>query len=54
MLAAGLNIEELQEAEAVAGWREAQDDAEQSLDWLRDRVRRFTATSRLLGLTAPR
>jgi hypothetical protein len=52
LLAAGLNIEELQEA--VAGWREAQDDGEQSLDWLRDRVRRFTATPRSLGADAPR
>ena len=37
LLAAGLEIEELREA--VAGWRDAQDDGDDSLDWLRDRVR---------------
>jgi hypothetical protein len=41
LVAAGLEIEELQEA--MAGWREAQDDGDHSLDWLRDRVRRLTA-----------
>jgi hypothetical protein len=40
LLAAGLEIEALQEA--VAGWREAQDDGDHSLDWLRDRVRCLT------------
>lgn len=41
LLAAGLEIEELQEA--MLGWREAQDEGDDSLDWLRDRVRRLTA-----------
>jgi hypothetical protein len=41
LVAAGLEIEELEEA--VPGWREAQDDGDQSLDWLRDRVRRLPA-----------
>lgn len=41
LLAAGLDIEELQAA--VAGWREAQDDGDHSLDWLRDRIRHLTA-----------
>jgi hypothetical protein len=47
LLAAGLEIQELQEA--MAGWREAQDDGDQSLDWLRDRVRRLTANGRALA-----
>jgi hypothetical protein len=33
LLAAGLELEELQEA--MARWRDAQDDANHSLDWLR-------------------
>jgi hypothetical protein len=41
LLASGVEIEALQEA--VAGWREAQDDGDDSLDWLRDRVRHLTA-----------
>ena len=47
LLAAGLEIKELHEA--VAGWREAQDDGHQSLDWLRARVRRLTADGRALA-----
>jgi hypothetical protein len=39
LLAAGLKIEELEGA--VSGWREAQEDGDHSLDWLRDRVRRL-------------
>jgi hypothetical protein len=39
--AAGLKIEELEPA--LAGWREAQDGGDRSLDWLRDRVRRLRA-----------
>jgi hypothetical protein len=41
LLAAGLKLEELEPA--LAGWREAQDGGDRSLDWLRDRVRRLLA-----------
>jgi len=41
LLAAGVAIEDLEEA--VSGWREAQDDGEHSLDWLRDRARLLMA-----------
>lgn len=41
LLAAGLQVEELEDA--VSGWREAQDDGDQSLGWLRDRLRRLLA-----------
>ena len=52
LLAAGLEFEELEEA--VCGWREAQEDGDHSLDWLRDRVRRLTANGRALArLPAP-
>lgn len=47
LLAAGLEFQELEEA--VCGWREAQDDGDHSLDWLRDRVRRLTANGRALA-----
>jgi hypothetical protein len=41
LLAAAVEIEELERA--VSGWREAQDDGDRSLDWLRDRARRLMA-----------
>jgi hypothetical protein len=41
LLAAGVAIEDLEDA--VSGWREAQDDGDRSLDWLRDRARHLVA-----------
>jgi hypothetical protein len=40
LLAAGLEVEEL---EVWSGWREAQDEGDHSLDWLRDQVRLLLA-----------
>ena len=39
LLAAGVAIDDL--GDAVSGWREAQDEGDHSLDWLRGRVRRL-------------
>jgi hypothetical protein len=41
LLVAGVELEDLEEA--VSGWREAQDESEHSLEWLRDRARRLVA-----------
>jgi hypothetical protein len=41
LLAPGVAIDDL--GDAVSGWREAQDEGDHSLDWLRGRVRRLAA-----------